>query len=107
MKVNILGIDYKVEKHLEKEDPKLENANGYCETYSKKIVVEEVQHYPRNLEEIGKFEEKVLRHEIVHTFLHESGLDNCSGWATNEEIVDWIALQAPKLVSVFEEANCL
>ena len=49
----------------------------------------------------------MLRHEIVHAFLYESGLDVSSEWARNEEIVDWIALQTPKLQKAFEEAGCL
>ena len=53
-----------------------------------------------------------LRHEITHAFLNESGLQNDtsvpgSGWATNEEMVDWIAIQFPKMKKAFEEADCL
>ena len=38
---------------------------------------------------VGK---KVIRHELVHAFLFESGL-SVNSWADNEEIVDWIAIQ--------------
>lgn len=30
-----------------------------------------------------------------------------SEWAKNEEIVDWIALQFPKLLKAFKEADCI
>lgn len=54
---------------------------------------------------------QVLRHEIVHAFLYESGLDGSTwkthGWAVNEEMVDWIAIQFPKILKAFQECNCL
>ena len=54
---------------------------------------------------------KVLRHEIVHAYLCESGLEHCSlgedSWATNEEMVDWMAIQGPKLYKAWEEAGAL
>ena len=90
-KVNILGTEYSIKGQIGKETPKLEHADGICEFYSKEIIIDD----------------KVLRHEIVHAFLYESGLDVSSDWARNEEIVDWIALQAPKLQKAFEEAGCL
>lgn len=105
--INILGVNYKIEKRDSNEDQKLESANGYCETYSKKIVLEEIHSHPMNFEKIKDFEKKVLRHEIIHAFLFESGLDSNSEWARNEEIVDWFAIQAPKIVAAFKAAGCL
>ena len=57
-------------------------------------------------------EEETLRHEIVHAFLNESGLMDSTfaydgGWSKNEEMVDWLAIQIPKIHKVFEEAGCL
>lgn len=52
-----------------------------------------------------------MRHEIVHAYLFESGLTECSGavnsWAINEEMVDWIASQFPKMKRTMEALNCL
>lgn len=107
MKVNILGTDYRIEKHESSDDQKLENANGYCEAYSKKIVLETIHSHPMNYEKIKEFEKKVLRHEITHAFLFESGLDSNSEWARNEEVVDWLALQCPKLFKAFKDADCI
>jgi predicted SprT family Zn-dependent metalloprotease len=56
-------------------------------------------------------QKEVMRHEIVHAFLYESGLGysthipNCA-WAVNEEMVDWIAIQTPKMAKVFKQAGC-
>ena len=33
----------------------------------------------------------------------ESGLDSCNDWAGNEELVDWIARQFPKMLDTFKE----
>ena len=66
------------------------------------------------LTEDGKINlnKKKLRHEIVHAFLFESGLSsNTHGiygaWAENEEMVDWIAIQSPKIFKVFQELEIL
>ena len=56
------------------------------------------------------YQRKVIRHEIVHAFLYESGLwQNSYGskcWAQNEEMVDWFAIQEPKIHSAYIEAGC-
>jgi len=53
---------------------------------------------------------RVLRHEIIHAFLLESGLKENShspdGWGNSEEIVDWIALMHHKLHWAFLEVGC-
>ena len=46
----------------------------------------------------------VLRHEIIHAFFFESGLDT---YCNNEELVDWLAIQVPKMIDVFDKQNCL
>lgn len=110
IKINILGTEYEIRKDETGTNQKLKNANGYCETYEKVIVIDFDKNYindPDNVNKFDKFQDKTLRHEIVHAFLHESGLDGCSDWARNEEIVDWIALQLPKIVKVMSEAECL
>ena len=57
------------------------------------------------------YQNSVLRHEIIHAFLYESGLDTCTSctgnWALNEEMVDWLAIQTPKIFKVFKELNIL
>ena len=49
-----------------------------------------------------------LRHEIVHAFLAESGLYRSSNeykgpWPMNEEMVDWFAVQSPKIFRAYQE----
>ena len=55
---------------------------------------------------------QVLRHEIIHAYLYESGLGENSNspripWARNEEIVDWFARQGQKIYKTWTECNCL
>jgi len=108
MTIDILGTDYEIIRQYENENSKLKEANGLCETWSKKIVIEIPEDDPMNVENIDAFERKVLRHEIVHAFLFESGLSSNSDWARNEEVVDWIALQFPKIedaINIVEAAR--
>ena len=54
---------------------------------------------------------RVLRHEIIHAYLEESGLSANSNmipaWAQNEEMVDWLAIQSSKIFATFQEVGCL
>lgn len=118
IKVNILGTSYAIEKKLKLEDSYLEENSfiGYCDEIAKKIVLldlandkdykDETEDYHR------KFEKECLRHEIIHAFLSESGLSHSSlsyggAWAKNEEMVDWIAIQFPKILKAFNEVGCI
>ena len=56
---------------------------------------------------VDEFRKKVLRHEIIHAFMHESGLGENSTYARDEELVDWIAFQFSKMLKAFEETNCI
>ena len=56
--------------------------------------MEETEYFGELTEtEKTEYKKEVLRHEIVHAYLNESGLVNNAhvfelGWATNEEMVD-------------------
>lgn len=105
--VNILGQPYEIIfRSKDEHDPKLFDANGYTEPWSHKLVVEDFTPDEKTVENPDAFKAKVLRHEITHAFLHESGLRACS-WGDNEEIVDWIAHQGPKLYRAWEEAGAV
>ena len=102
---NILGTDYVVHFATEEEDPGLKGLNGYCLTIGKKIVIES---HPEPDTINDTVEKRTLRHELLHAFLYESGLDNEAPWADCEEqLVDWIAIQFPKMVKVMKETNAL
>lgn len=110
MKVNVLGTEYTIE--YRKSDPILDDgADGYTDTSIKLIVVEEMEQDGKSKRNLESYKKQVLRHEITHAFLFESGLESssveCDAWAMNEEMVDWIAIQSPKLFAAFREAECL
>lgn len=63
-----------------------------------------------DLKDYSVYQEKVMRHEIIHAFLFESGLsENFTHpeYGHDETYVDWIASQFPKMCEVFKEVGCL
>lgn len=108
--VNILGTEYAILVQSVEENPKLKNAIGLCEQYSKKIILSDLAEAEEDdmaVEELDELRKKVLRHEIIHAFFGESGLRSCSEYAENEELIDWIAIQFPKILKAFERVDAL
>lgn len=104
MKINILGTDYEVVLNAQEKDyPILEGADGYCDFAVKRIVVAEMLDEEDAGSNVEYCQQKVIRHEIVHAFMYESGLDVCSEWGRDETLIDWIAIQSPKMIMLFEE----
>lgn len=112
IKVNVLGTDYEVIKDSPNNNPKLQECDGYCEKFSKKVVIQssfpETNKTAENLED---YQKSILRHEIIHAFMYESGLhvDSIMGASEelHEELTDWIAIQFPKMLKAFKEADAL
>lgn len=118
MKIDILGTEYRIETHKVSEDSYMKEKGlaSYCEEENKLIVVADMseEKYFVGMDEKAQetYRKKTLRHEIVHAFLNESGLSDSSNrfdgaWAKNEEMVDWLAIQAPKIFSTFKKMNIL
>lgn len=107
IKISILGTEYTISKGNAFEDALLETNQGYCDNTRKKIVINELRPELGSKIDIEPVQKRVLRHEIIHAFLFESGLDENSDWGTDETLVDWIALQFPKLEEAFKKVNCL
>lgn len=110
MQVNILGTKYQIIRQTQDENPKLKTMCGYCDFSLKKIVVDTFEEEKQDVnaqDNIDVLINKILRHEIIHAFLGESGLRSNSDWAENEEMVDWIAIQFPKMFEAFEKLNIL
>jgi len=118
MKVNVLGTDYTitVKKYEEDEAFDRRSIDGYCDGLTKQIVICDMSTYKgwehEPPETVALAQKQTIRHEIVHAFLDESGLADCSaaydgGWAKFEEMVDWIAIQGPKIYTAWQEAGAL
>ena len=99
------------------EDTKISNKtkdgrrNGYCMNYEPLIMIYVSKHYNVNMVNENKIRH-VMRHEIIHAFIHESGLISQShspvyGWGNDEEIIDWFAAQIPKMYPIFKKFNLL
>ena len=116
--VNILGTPYTVSVKKYGEDEAFDRSSiaGYCDGMTKRIVVCDMttykgwDHEPPETAAISQKE--TLRHEIVHAFFNESGLMDSAfeveqPWPKNEEMVDWIAIQGPKIYAAWQEAGAL
>lgn len=113
-KVNVLGSEYKIFYETKENNPKMEGSKGYTELCAKEIHIDtswfgvprkDDEHPEWILKDLWKEGLKVLRHELVHAFILESGLSECCEWAENEELVDWIARQFPKMADCFTKAG--
>ena len=91
MKVDILGTKYDLMMPKER-DEQMESlgADGVTDSSVKKIkILSAMRKSPGEVEDLNAYVRKVIRHELVHAFLCESGLANAD-WHC-EEMVDWVA----------------
>ena len=104
-KISVLGTEYLIEPR----ELKGEGIDGFTDMTCKLIVIRS-----DNENGLGDFEElqkKQLRHEIIHAFMDESGLQ--SNWqhldqfGHDETAVDWFAIQSPKIFKVYSELGIL
>ena len=108
MKVKILGMEYEIIMDAEEKDyPKLKGLSGYTDFSIKKIVIRKFEKDEASLENLEYYQQEVLRHEIIHAFFYESGLDGNSDFARNEELIDWIAIQFGKMLNVFIKVGAI
>lgn len=109
MKINVLGTEYTVNITPKGDDPRLTDNDGYTDTSEKLCVIDDLSESEDDVfakGDLKKYRRQVIRHEIIHAFLFESGLD-VNSWACNEELVDWIAIQFPKIAKAVAEADCM
>ena len=108
MKINVLGTEYDVDL-LEERDETMQamNCDGYVDDSIKEIKVLKIKkdNDVTKKKEPIKYQNTILRHEIIHAFLYESGIDSGMQFH-NEECVDFFAMQLPKIIKIFEESNC-
>lgn len=117
-KVNILGTEYSIHKKTYEEEPCLKENHwgGYCSSLDKEIVLldlDKTEAWSKESQTARDISIKeTLRHEIIHAFLNESGLQDdanqyVGAWPKNEEMIDWFAIQSPKIFKVFSELGIL
>ena len=104
MKVNVLGTEYEI---ITDDSIVYKGVDGICKSYDKEIVIRSKGEMlgSEDSEAIKELRYKeVLRHELIHAFFDESGLDD---YSNNEQLVNWIAAQFPKMLKAFIEAGCV
>lgn len=111
-KVNILGSEWTikwVEDNELNEYSALIDYEGFTDSSIRTIIVDNSDiNSNKSQKDLTVHRDKVLRHEIIHAFLIESGIDDCyhtNKWGHDEIMVDWIAIQFPKIEKVFKELN--
>ena len=118
MKIDVLGTKYTIKRVNNGQNELMEKMHygGYCDEANKEIWILNLKSVPdwenESDKAIQRTEKTTIRHELIHAFLNESGLQWNSfapdgAWAKNEEMVDWFAVQMPKLLKAFKAADCL
>lgn len=126
-KVSILGTEYTIrlvhvstEKDTDKTALEMYDRScvGLCLYSEKEILIADLTDqdyvgcakYTGSVFNISNYK-KTLRHELIHAALGESGLMNnahpTENFAMDEEMVDWFAIQSPKLFKLYQEMNIL
>ena len=97
--IEILGTKYNFSIVKDEDFPKSDDGSdgGLTKFYDKEIIIngsakdENIEDYKR-----------IIRHEIIHAFFFESGLPE---YTHNEQLVDFLAYQIPKMIKIFEKAE--
>lgn len=106
--VHILGSVWHIREVDAEDNPVFadDEIGGYTDPSSRNIWLRRIT--PELCEGVcntAEVRRSVLRHELIHAMLFESGLNTECAWANDEECVDWIALQFDKLARLFREAD--
>jgi len=102
--VTILGQVYEVSYKKDVKYCQKYNCSGYTDGVRKRIKVQDSGNKENDL--------RVLRHEVLHAFAFESGFFGSQhvrpmDETHDEQIIDWMAVQAPKILAVWEELGCI
>lgn len=107
MILNILGVEYECVEVDRDNDPRMDDCDGYCDGYTKKIVIADrpaLFDKTDPPEALEAYRKQTLRHEMAHAFLYESGLRD---YAVDETLVDWIAWQLPRMVDTMQQIEAM
>lgn len=96
----ILGNPWRI---MVLQDPKITEWKGRCSCTGSRIIQFNLQTiYSAKVGDVFVDLERVIRHEIIHAYIFEAGLEDYGGetpnWSTNEMTVDWFAYQIPKIM---------
>lgn len=103
--IDVLGTAYTINETDEQTEKRLCDCDGFCDKTTKEICIT-TPSKDCNLGDWKWYRNKILRHEIIHAFLFESGLQENfkqDPYGVSETLVDWFAIQFPKIQKVFDE----
>lgn len=97
--VNVLGVDYDIQVKSVEEDENLIGLSGYEDNSDKRIVIKDtlMKRSEGDMNDLSVYANRIVRHELIHAFMDESGV-NGTKWCHDESLVDWIAVQMPKMI---------
>lgn len=99
--VSILGAVWTVRSATEAEEPRLDGVNGFTDWTTRAICLE--KNTQGNIGDIKTYMNQVIKHEVVHAFMFESGLGDSfehKDYGQEETIVDWFAFQMGNILNV-------
>ena len=101
--INILGTEYKLTEGCDDK-----TADGLAKLYKKEIQVklkeEMLDGEKSEDDEKTARQNEVIRHELYHCFLYEgTGAD----YAYDENLMNFLAMSAPKIFKTFQELDVL
>ena len=102
IKVDILGEQYKL---MEIEDKRFDefDADGFCEWWAKELHIKKGidEHEPGSMLNLKDYRANTIKHEIVHAFMFESGMQN---YERDEMLVEWVARNLEKMMNAYNQA---
>ena len=111
--VSVLGPNYAIFLDVPEDDDPMLNGecSSYCDKTAKRIVVVG-ETRESELYDWAVYRNECLRHELIHAFMFESGIDANMTWDIGgqdhpEGLIGWMAIQFPKIVKVFREVGAL
>ena len=105
--ISILGELYTIYIRRTEDDANLKDSDGYTDFSAKEIVMRDINSISFTIKNPMVYWNKVLRHEILHAFIRESGICEYFDEMDEEQIVDWVAYQFPKIQKVYEGLGIL
>ena len=98
----ILGTEYEIYDQDVSENPKLDDAFGISEFWTKSIIIDTSVEDDHSFDNMNALFHKVLRHEAFHCILHEAGADK---YSKDEDLVDMLAILYPKIKEIMDRLD--
>lgn len=105
----VLGRNYQIYYLKEEDDKELEDKYGYADQIEAKIVIDTsvIDDCKNDRTRAIELLKRTLRHEIVHAYFFECGLDDQTPFARDETLVDWLAIKLPDIFKNMKQKGLL